>query len=95
MKTNRILDIKWFRLERYYTDYDTKFIEQPLYYQYLYILTLCIFGNLRDIPLMHNYIFISLVEFIVFHCCINLAIRLYFRNQDKRIRYNNTMLIFD
>ncbi|KAF1805306.1 Arv1-like family-domain-containing protein [Mucor lusitanicus] len=62
--------IKWFRLERYYTDYDTKFIEQPLYYQYLYILTLCIF------------------EFIVFHCCINLAIRVYFRNQNKRIRHN-------
>ncbi|KAL7325818.1 hypothetical protein PS15p_208252 [Mucor circinelloides] len=62
--------IKWFRLERYYTDYDTKFIEQPLYYQYLYILTLCIF------------------EFIIFHCCINLAIRVYFRNQNKRIRHN-------
>ncbi|KAI8646491.1 Arv1-like family-domain-containing protein [Parasitella parasitica] len=62
--------IKWFRLERHYTDYDAKFIEQPLYYQYLYILTLCIF------------------EFIVFHCCINFAIRLYHRNQIKRIRHN-------
>ncbi|KAG2208332.1 hypothetical protein INT47_006188 [Mucor saturninus] len=63
-------DIKWFRLERYYTEYDSKFIQQPLYYQYLYILALCIF------------------EFIVFHCCINVAIRWYFRNQEKRIRYN-------
>ncbi|KAI7893576.1 Arv1-like family-domain-containing protein [Mucor mucedo] len=62
--------IKWFRLERYYTEYDSKFIQQPLYYQYLYILALCIF------------------EFIVFHCCINVAIRWYFRNQEKRIRYN-------
>ncbi|KAI8886913.1 Arv1-like protein, partial [Backusella circina FSU 941] len=35
--------IKWFRLERYYTEYDSKFIHQPLYYQYLYILALCIF----------------------------------------------------
>ncbi|GAN06086.1 conserved hypothetical protein [Mucor ambiguus] len=66
--------IKWFRLERYYTDYDTKFIEQPLYYQYLYILTLCIFGNPR--------------QFVVFHCCVNSVIRVYFRNQNKRIRHN-------
>lgn len=41
------LDIKWFRLERYYTEYDSKFIQQPLYYQYLYILALCIFGKCR------------------------------------------------
>ncbi|KAI8978534.1 Arv1 protein, partial [Pilobolus umbonatus] len=34
--------IKWFRLERYHSDYDT-ILHQPLYYQYLYILTLCIY----------------------------------------------------
>ncbi|KAL0073872.1 Arv1 protein [Phycomyces blakesleeanus] len=35
--------IKWFRLERYDTEYDVNFIKQPLCYQYLYILALCIF----------------------------------------------------
>ncbi|OAD81075.1 hypothetical protein PHYBLDRAFT_17818 [Phycomyces blakesleeanus NRRL 1555(-)] len=37
--------IKWFRLERYDTEYDVNFIKQPLCYQYLYILALCIFGK--------------------------------------------------
>ncbi|KAI7871284.1 Arv1-like family-domain-containing protein [Spinellus fusiger] len=35
--------IKWFRLERYDTAYDLTFVQQPLYYQYLYILALCVF----------------------------------------------------
>ncbi|KAH8553867.1 Arv1-like family-domain-containing protein [Umbelopsis sp. PMI_123] len=34
--------IKWFRLEKYYTGSDSTFMEQPLFYQYLYILLLCI-----------------------------------------------------
>ncbi|KAL1933257.1 hypothetical protein VTP01DRAFT_7347 [Rhizomucor pusillus] len=34
--------IKWFRLETYYTNYDTEFFQQPVYYQYPYILSLCI-----------------------------------------------------
>ncbi|KAI8050173.1 Arv1-like family-domain-containing protein [Gilbertella persicaria] len=29
--------IKWFRLERYYTEYDSQFIHQPLYYQHNYV----------------------------------------------------------
>lgn len=39
------LDIKWFRLEKYYTGSDSTFMEQPLFYQYLYILLLCIIGQ--------------------------------------------------
>ncbi|RUS24826.1 hypothetical protein BC938DRAFT_473022 [Jimgerdemannia flammicorona] len=35
-------DIKWFRLEKNYTREDFAFIEQPLTFQYLYILFLCI-----------------------------------------------------
>ncbi|KAI9305093.1 Arv1-like family-domain-containing protein [Cunninghamella echinulata] len=35
--------IKWFRLERTCAQYNSIFIQQPLYYQYLYILALCIF----------------------------------------------------
>ncbi|ORY94474.1 Arv1 protein [Syncephalastrum racemosum] len=35
--------IKWFRLETYYADHDTAFIQRPLYFQYFYILALCIF----------------------------------------------------
>ncbi|KAI8092491.1 Arv1-like family-domain-containing protein [Halteromyces radiatus] len=62
--------IKWFRLERYCTLYNSLFLQKPLYYQYLYILALCI------------------LEFVVFHCCICLALRFYFRNHDKVIRYN-------
>lgn len=38
-------DIKWFRLEKYYTGSDSTFMEQPLFYQYLYILLLCIIGQ--------------------------------------------------
>ncbi|KAI8987916.1 Arv1-like family-domain-containing protein [Mycotypha africana] len=35
--------IKWFRLERYNTmEASSSFFHQPLYFQYLYILTLCI-----------------------------------------------------
>ncbi|KAL0092115.1 Arv1-like family-domain-containing protein [Phycomyces blakesleeanus] len=62
--------IKWFRLERYDTEYDVNFIKQPLCYQYLYILALCIF------------------EFIVFHCCVCMAVRWCFRGQNKPVRYN-------
>ncbi|OBZ89490.1 Protein arv1 [Choanephora cucurbitarum] len=57
--------IKWFRLEQYYTAYGTQFIQQPLYYQYLYILTLCI------------------IEFIAFHCCVNMMTRLYLGKQEN------------
>lgn len=39
------LDIKWFRLETYYTNHDTDFFQQPVYYQYPYILSLCILGT--------------------------------------------------
>ncbi|KAI9252821.1 Arv1 protein [Phascolomyces articulosus] len=35
--------IKWFRLETYYTDYNSTFAPRPLYHQYLYILALCVF----------------------------------------------------
>ncbi|KAG2218699.1 hypothetical protein INT45_003966 [Circinella minor] len=37
------VDIKWFRLETYYADYNSTFAPRPLYHQYLYILALCIF----------------------------------------------------
>ncbi|CAO3587914.1 unnamed protein product [Absidia cylindrospora] len=62
--------IKWFRLERCCTQYNSIFIHKPLYYQYLYILALCI------------------LEFVVFHCCVCLTLRVYYQNQDKVIRYN-------
>ncbi|UZO00946.1 uncharacterized protein OCT59_012058 [Rhizophagus irregularis] len=35
-------DIKWFRLEKYYTASNIPFIEQPVFLQYLYILFLCV-----------------------------------------------------
>ncbi|KAI8391040.1 Arv1-like family-domain-containing protein [Radiomyces spectabilis] len=81
--------IKWVRLEQYYTDQDSLFIQQSLYYQYLYILTLCILGTLksRNRPghpiLMKN----PRVEFILFHCVVCLTIRCCLRHRDN-IRYN-------
>ncbi|KAI7899425.1 Arv1-like family-domain-containing protein [Cokeromyces recurvatus] len=65
--------IKWFRLERYYTEYDSKFTQLPLYGQYLYLLAICVF------------------EFIIFHCCVNLIIRLYYfmkNEKSKKVKYN-------
>ncbi|KAJ8658243.1 hypothetical protein O0I10_005925 [Lichtheimia ornata] len=66
--------MKWFRLETYHADYETTFVQHPLHYQYMYILTLCI------------------IEFVAFHCCVRLAIRLYLIYQQpsspKQIRYN-------
>lgn len=48
-KRRCLIDIKWFRLEKYYTVYDAGFIEKSLPYQYLYILALCIFGKKKMI----------------------------------------------
>ena len=49
-------DIKWFRLEKYYTGSDSTFMEQPLFYQYLYILLLCIIGQSLFTVLLPPYI---------------------------------------
>ncbi|KAI9312291.1 Arv1-like family-domain-containing protein, partial [Dichotomocladium elegans] len=38
--------IEWFRLETYSTEDVSTFIQHPLHFQYLYILTLCIFGKM-------------------------------------------------
>ncbi|CAO3682819.1 unnamed protein product [Rhizopus stolonifer] len=64
--------IKWFRLEKYYTTYDARFIEKSLPYQYLYILALCIF----EFVMFHCFV----------HLVIRL--RSLWKKQEKQIRYN-------
>ncbi|KAL4211725.1 sterol homeostasis protein [Rhizopus azygosporus] len=51
--------IKWFRLERHCTEYDTRFIEQPLSFQYLYILALCIMEFAMFHLVIHLIIWLS------------------------------------
>jgi hypothetical protein len=79
-------DIKWFRLERCCTLYDSIFIQKPLYYQYLYILALCILGKTTAKAICIELLLWLCVEFVVFHCFICLTLKLYFRNHDRVIR---------
>jgi hypothetical protein len=95
-------DIKWFRLEKYYTGSDSTFMEQPLFYQYLYILLLCIIGEYSSC--FHHYLcYLAIhsppnLEFVAFHLGVHIAVRWLFRgrnSQSIRLRFFYSVLAFN